>query len=455
MASLGNTTKSAAATSEQGVAAKYHERFSLLHAAQDLLRRDNHRTCMCCKSPNPMSTSELGVWANPAENQASWGGLMKCGNIWTCPICNGRITEERREELRHAVDGAKSLGWGMGLLTLTLQHNQKQGCRDVLLQLRGALSKLVASRSWKSWKMDNGVTGSIRAVEVTRGENGWHWHAHMLIFFASPEQAEYEVSDAFRKAWQRHVESVGGFASLEHGVDYRYESNHAGGNYVAEYVAKFGKLPEGESAHDVAWGESSELTKANSKVARSKEGISAFGLLASWLQGDTKAGALFVEYSRAVKGQQHLVWSNGLKDKLLQADEKLTQNDEILADALTGELVLPVTERQFRTIQWQRQQGALLDTALRGGVSAAQAHLARLERAIDDNFQTVRTGTIGYCKYSIQYAKNTDSYRAAVWAKGDNTGRPLWRSGNVYKSESVAVFYASKAAHTLQKRSEG
>lgn len=450
MSSLGITTKSPATPPESGGGGRYEQRFALLHAAQDLLARDNHRTCMCCKSPNPMTTEELGVWlADDGTGSAAWGGLMKCGQLWTCPVCNGRITEERREEMRHAVDGAKSLGWGMGLLTLTLQHHEKQACRDVLLQLRGALSKLVASRAWKNWKRDNGVIGSIRAVEVTRGENGWHWHAHMLIFFATPEQAEYEISDAFRSAWSRHVEQAGGFASLEHGVDYRYDDSHAGGGYVAEYVAKFGKLPEGEASG--GWDESAELTKANSKVSRSDGGRSPFGLLADWLAGDTKAGALFIEYSRAVKGQQQLVWSNGLKDKLLDAAQKL-KDDENTANILPGSLLVPVTDNQFRVVQSQRQQGAVLDSAAAGGVAGCMAHLARIEKRIADNFVTVRVGEIGWCKYAIQYCQNTDSYRAAVWAKDDNTGSPLWRSQNIFKSESAAIFYASKAAHTLQKR---
>jgi hypothetical protein len=68
------------------------------------------------------------------------------------------------------------------MLTQTIPHAR----RDVLETLLTAFTE--ALRKFKQWRAyawavrAYGIVGSIRALEVTHGGNGWHPHAHMVLF---------------------------------------------------------------------------------------------------------------------------------------------------------------------------------------------------------------------------------------------------------------------------------
>lgn len=425
----------------------YKKRYSLLTAAQDLMTRDDHRVCMCCKSPNPMSTEPITVNAeSQSGGRASWGGLIKCGNVWACPVCAAKISEERRVEMRQALDGAAARGWGVGMLTLTIQHNKSQSAYTVLVKLRQALRRFVSARRWRDWKAEHNVQGSIRAIEVTYGKNGWHWHAHFLIFTETHIAAEDELTDEMRQHWQRCCEKESAWCDLQHGIDYRYSSDTRGGEYIADYVAKFGKLPETESGS--GWDESHEITKASSKVARSAAGRSPFQLLDDYSNGDYQAGALFVEYVRAVKHQRQLVWSNGLKDELLAAAEELL-SDEDIAETVEPIVLTEVSDELFSVIVRYRKRGEVLAVAAAGGRSAVVDFLKDFQDRIGFNWNSVDGGSLGRFRYVVQHQESSNLYRVGVWRIGQNVKAPVWRSTKLYNSLSRAIFDGAAACQSL------
>lgn len=425
----------------------YTKRYKLLTAAQDLMARDDHRVCMCSKSPNPMSVDAIAVTAETESGgRASWAGLIKCGSVWACPVCAAKISEERREEMSRALDAAKARGYGVGMLTLTIQHNRSQSARDVLTKLRGALRRFVSARRWRNWKDAHNVVGSVRAVEVTYGDSGWHWHAHYLIFTASIVDAEDELTHEMRTHWQRCCERENGWCHLEHGMNYRFASNSLGEKYIADYVAKFGKLPE--EIRSEGWDESHEIAKASSKVAKTESGRTPFELLANYADGDYHAGGLFVDYVRAVKHQRQLVWSQGLRDDLLDAaDDLLT--DEQIADNVEPVVLAEVSDSLFNVLVRYRQRGVALDIASSGGKAALIRWLDEFQTRLDTEWAVAARGEIGNFKYVVQYQSSSGLYRSGVWRRGQNVKAPVWRSTELFHTEHRAIYAAAAAAQQL------
>jgi hypothetical protein len=113
---------------------------------------------------------------------------------------------------------------------------------------------------------------------------------------------------------------------LEHGLDVR------GGQYAAEYVAKFGQ--------DQKWGMSREITGHAAKTGIDNKGLHPFALLDMVHAGRTDKGltpelaaAKFREYVAVFEGKRMLSWSKGLKAKLL--------NEEDITDEEAAERELP------------------------------------------------------------------------------------------------------------------
>lgn len=122
------------------------------------------------------------------------------------------------------------------------------------------------------------------------------------------------------------------------------------GDYAAQYVAKFGHEPSTKSKTitDSHWGASHELTKGHAKVGRRLGGRTAFTLLRDYIEGDSAAGELFIEYAKQFKGKRQLFWSPKLRKALALPEEEKT-DEEIAADE--------VQEREFVTMldheQWR------------------------------------------------------------------------------------------------------
>ena len=90
----------------------------------------------------------------------------------------------------------------------------------------------------------------------------------------------------------------------------------------AEKAAKFMEFEGG-------WDAAAEMTGGTYKKARSKAGRTPMQLLADYaLHDDQEAGRLFVEMAEAMKGEKRLVWSNGLKKLLLDAENEVTAAEE-------------------------------------------------------------------------------------------------------------------------------
>lgn len=274
----------------------------------------------------------VGVHQRADDHGAHFSGLERCGSIWGCTVCSAVIRAERAREIARALERAHDLGHGVAFVTLTLRHTADDALADNLDALLQAWRKVQMWKAGQKLFKRLGWVGTIRAVEVTFGVNGWHPHAHLAIVFDRPltelERATFESELA--AIWQRAVVKVGAkLPSLEHGVDVRLADGD--GVQLAGYL---GKVQEtvGRQRLDIA----KELARGDLKRGRAGS-ITPFELLDDET-GSRRVRGLWYEYITATKGRRAFGWSRGLRDYLLPDEEELT-DDEVLDQAECGDLV--------------------------------------------------------------------------------------------------------------------
>lgn len=304
------------------------------------------------------SAPGVDIRLNMETGKAHFTNVVTCHSVWACPICAHKITEERRAELQAAINAHAMNGGRVALLTLTFPHEWHSPLADLLKDFSSALSSFWSYRSTKNILEQAGWIGSVRAMEVTHGRNGWHPHVHVLLFIGQAESDALAVLEHFRDWWGKAVAKAGLGQVNEHGFDVR------GGDKAADYVAKYGHEPQ-----ETGWTVAHELTKTPVKQARAKDSRTPFGLLRDSMKGDAEAGAAFVEYVNAFKGKRQLFWSPKLREKLGLAQERT--DEEIAADADANvpamETVGTLNKQQWRTVLEYNARGQVLIMAERHG----------------------------------------------------------------------------------------
>ena len=296
------------------------------------------------------------VMFNPVREKAHYSNVVRCGSVWTCPICSAQVAEKRRLELKKGMENWKNKHGGeVYLLTLTNPHYQGDNLKQLLEGQKKALAYLWGDRAPKEMFKNLGKAGHVIAAEVTYGENGFHPHYHILLFM------RHSITiDAFRSflayQWQNCCKKAGlPIPSIEHGVDLQ------NGTFALDYVSK--------------WGLEDEMTKAH--IKRSNKGFSMFDLVRAYQEtGDEKYKRVFMVFYRAFKRQQQLVWSKGLKDKLLIEDKT---DEELNAE----ETEQAVEFKEFTREEWK---------AVR--VSNSMAYMLDLAEQSPDKFDKVLKGLV-------------------------------------------------------------
>jgi hypothetical protein len=287
------------------------------------------------------------------HGKAHYSGLLRCGSPWGCPICAAQISERRKVEVKAAIATARMMGWSVHLMTCTVPHGLGDDVNVIRDQLAKAWRRLTTGRSGKEVRNNLSIEGTIRAIEVTHGLNGFHPHYHILIF--SSRRIGSEVFKYFfLPLWQDAcVKSGLGRPSDERGLDVR------DGLKADDYVSKGAFGLEKDN-----WGLESELTKGHTKINKSKTGSTPFGLLEDYaINGTEKAKNLFLVYFNAFKGSRQLYWSNGLKSKL--SVEDYTDEELIAKSDDQCSLLATLTVQQWRAVLFTCTEAVLLDVAER------------------------------------------------------------------------------------------
>jgi hypothetical protein len=345
-------------------------RFQLQRAAQGLLPQQ--RVAHCQRSTN----NSHGVFVYRTPDNARFGNLSTCGSVWHCPVCSARITEARRQELQTAISTWAKQGGEIYLMSLTFPHLDHQFLKDNLKLFSTALTKFKNSKGYKKIMKSIGAAGSVRALEVTHGENGWHPHTHDLVFASKGQMAKLEE---LQMVWIETLVKTGIADRSQLNDMLKAAFDVRNGDYAAEYVAKFGhEATEASKAlTDNRWGASHELTKAYAKVGKRFGGRTPFTLLADYIKGDKESGELFIEFGLHFKGKRQLFWSPKLRKMLALTQEKTDL--EIVEQPLVEEEYVTTLDRdQWRLVLSRNARFDVLKAAQEFGAEGVAALLAEL-----------------------------------------------------------------------------
>ena len=260
------------------------------------------------------------------------------------------------------------------MLTFTLQHQRGDLLADVLAALLGAYKLFRNGRWWMDFQQSFGVVGTIRGLEVTYGDNGWHPHIHLMCFYELPIMPVGALEFATKTRWGRVVAKCGKHASWDYGIDVRVSEDLA-----REYVAKFGS--ENVSG---GWDLAHEIAKAPAKLGR-RGGRSPLQLLADCADGDHDAGLRWLEFTRCFKGQRQLVWSSGLRELLAVGDDLTDEEIAVKVDQ-DAILLASLTRSQWARIVGNDARGELLEAAS-AGIEALREFLVSLGVHLGDDDQ--------------------------------------------------------------------
>jgi len=366
---LGSIAKSASRreNGEERIA-----RFALQSAARELAPANRVRSCLRAIVPG---RDCVELWHSPTRQKAYYVNLITCNRVWVCPVCAAKITERRRMEL------ARSLGirddlwipdgeggeahitvprYHLAMATFTISHAKGERLVDVLGRLKRAYKKMWGGRRAQNFKSSYRVIGTIRAIEPTHGDHGWHPHIHLLLVRDTwnTQEAVLDMYMTLDLQWFDACESVGAETSLQHGL-----TLSAADQKAAEYIGKMGQQVDDAIRR---WDSLSELTKYPVKHGRGSA-RTLWDLLADYMGGDVAAGELWIEGIEALRGTAHLMTSPGLWKALgtsesIGDDAEMAQDEKNASDAILASL----TVDQWRLVVRKNRRGELLEVANAG-----------------------------------------------------------------------------------------
>ena len=317
------------------------------------------RLVKCMRTPYGAAVDVLHV---PEHRAAVYRGLTTCGSPWSCPVCAAKIAIRRREELRQGLAEHERQGGRVALVTYTIRHKHGDDLANLLRAMAAARRQLKSGKAAGTLADQFAIVGSVRALEVTHGDNGWHPHYHELVFLSRPVNPA-RLRATLLARWAGAVVDAGLRDITHRGVDVQLADLS-----VADYITKYG--------HERTWGVESEVTLGRVKQGR-YGGRTPVQLLADYNDGDAGAGDLWLEYARVLKGQRSLWWSPGLRASLALQEEKTDAEVASDRDAV-GVLLASLDRQQWRRVLANDARAELLAVAGSGDPARVAAFLLAL-----------------------------------------------------------------------------
>lgn len=312
----------------------------------------------------------VGIMHDGGERPAGYAGIERCSSIWACPSCSAVIRAGRAAEIEEAVTKHQKTGGELLFFTGTLRHHNGDKLSLTLDAVLEAWRKLTAGRPWKNRKIEHAISGYIRSIEVTHGENGWHPHAHVLLFLDEPmgDGALEDFRAWLFEKWAGYVAAAGGNVPTEKGLDLQRVDKK--GKVLAKYLSKI----QDEKKPEKRWGVGAEMSRSDVKRGRVSTTITPFQLLDE-LDGmhERERGRLWREFYQATKGRRAITWARGLKARY-EIGEKT--DDDLLEEAENTVVVWTTTAKNYRRVH--RVQAERLAYALELAEAEDWARLAEI-----------------------------------------------------------------------------
>ncbi len=338
---LDNNAKSSSPPG-QGVEAwdRRKARLELRYGLNRVSTIERVRKCGRC-SRTPGGTVEIRL----RDGIGGYAGLVSCGSVWVCPVCNAKIAQRRVLELGTLTAAAHNRGYAIAFLTHTVRHHQGDRLTDLLDGLKAGWGRMTSGKHYKAQRQVAGIVGHARSLEVTHGLNGWHPHFHSL-WFGSDLHGVDSLEAFAMPMWERFdraVQKAGLASTIAAANDWQHVTDEADDlDRVAQYLQKMAD----------PFGIGFEMTTTQSKMARKRHGTEPhWSLLPGAINGETPDVWLWHEFEKATRGQKQLTRSQKLADLLgvdlldqadedIAAEEMGTQDDALVVLTAEGWSVL-------------------------------------------------------------------------------------------------------------------
>ena len=300
--------------------------------------------CGCAIKNKDIDPTPINV-VRGVNGRVYYQGLLKCGNIWRCPVCNYKITQRRQLEV---VDYTNT--WfkedkknRISFITLTVHHTRTMTLKRTLDILLDEYRKLQRTKVYKRLKEQHGIVGFIKSLEITYNDNnGWHPHIHLLLFHSSPTIDE--LHDELTMLWVKREKTK---ASLKGQMCKEVYGNEG----ISEYVTK--------------WDTSKEMTQGSFKLGNG-ESITGFQMLKllvtnnfSTVIDKNRTKGLFKTYCRITVGKHKISISPTLRKRLQKV--KIMDDAKILEDEKSEELLLRIDQKMWEIIIQQELEADILN----------------------------------------------------------------------------------------------
>jgi hypothetical protein len=317
-------------------------------AAQKLGGPGSSRLCKCGKTP--FTTVTLGIRPGKAgaAGKASYRGLIQCGSVWNCPVCNNRIMLTRRNEIHEAVRAWRKKSGFFVTETLTMPHGKNDRLKPLMAKFSLALAANNKDRSVRAVRENFGSTGYAKVLEVPRSEeNGWHPHV-MYLYFVDRQLTPSELAQ-WRKVsqagWRKSLEQQGitHVDAKAHNLDVVSDPNA-----IAAYMTKTGKfgsaLASGSAANAIS----------------GKPGMrTQWDILASYMETKSNSDkALWYEWLKGMKDRRFITWSKDLRKSLVL--KASPEDKEIVKDGEHKSLVIIKPNSVAELVRLPRRQAHYL-----------------------------------------------------------------------------------------------
>lgn len=347
-------------------------------ALRTLSRVSTLKAVRMCHKWSLLPGGHVEIWGTPTPDgvRAGFKGIGVCGSVHACPVCSAKIAAKRADEISRAVEKHEANGGIVAMITLTRPHEYTDDL-DLMWTAQSLAWKAVVDGA--GWFADQDMFGVpitrkithgkrkgetvtenripfIRAVEVTRGRNGWHPHIHALLFLQGDPDLDALGRRMFDR-WRRKLVSMGEVDADDtadfdkHGWKIQQVKTGASTRAFGEYLAKqvYGSPADsrqrsddaGKVGHEVAGGAFKKGRQASRTPFEVLENV-----VMNLDNGDdpvvqksaVRDLGIWLTWERASKGKRQITWSRGLRDWLGLEDE-MTDEEIASEDRLTDESV--------------------------------------------------------------------------------------------------------------------
>lgn len=226
-------------------------------------------------------------------------GVKNCRHSWGCPHCTAREMRKHSQNIGAAITKLKEQNLVPIMITLTVFHTNKETAAEVLQLLKDTYTRFTKLSRWKGSADRNKYTKagawcnfctefnirhSVKVMEVTYGEHGWHPHFHNLYWIPKDKLNEIgKWEDDLRAQWLNFEKTCAKkIFDEEHNEIREFLYQKSRKKFFAEngydeglYISKDnnGKVCAMEASDYICgWGGNDELTNADKKSGGLKTG---------------------------------------------------------------------------------------------------------------------------------------------------------------------------------------